>query len=65
MRRMGKRAIRGVRADVPVISTSGYNEVEATRRFSGKALAGFVEKPFTPALLATKLAAILPRKPPT
>ena len=58
------RAIRGVRTDVPVILTSGYNEVEATRRFTGKGLAGFLEKPFTPALLATKLAAILPRKPP-
>lgn len=54
------RAIRGMRTDVPVILTSGYNEVEATRRFTGKDLAGFLEKPFTPTLLATKLAAILP-----
>ena len=53
------RAIRSVRGDVPVMLTSGYNEVEATRRFSDIGLAGFIEKPFTPADLAGKLAKIL------
>jgi CheY-like chemotaxis protein len=53
------RAIRSVRGDVPVMLMSGYNEVEATRRFSDTGLAGFIEKPFTPADLAGKLAKIL------
>ena len=56
------RAIRGVRADVPVILTSGYNEMEATRQFTGKGLAGFLEKPFTPISVGAKLAHILPPK---
>jgi PAS domain S-box-containing protein len=54
------RAIRNVRSDVPVILTSGYNEIEATRRVTSKGLAGFLEKPFTPRDLAAKLAKVLP-----
>jgi len=53
------RAIRSVRSDVPVILTSGYSEIEATRRFTGKGLAGFLEKPFTPADLAMRLRKVL------
>jgi two-component system, cell cycle sensor histidine kinase and response regulator CckA len=49
-------------SDVPVILTSGYNEIEATRRFTSKGLAGFIEKPFMPSELAAKLAAVLPMK---
>ena len=55
------RAIRRVRADVPVMLASGYSEVEATRRFTGQGLSGFLEKPFTPTDLAKKLAQILPQ----
>jgi PAS domain S-box-containing protein len=53
------RELRRVREDVPVILTSGYNEVEATRRFTAKGLAGFLQKPFGPDDLAEKLAAAL------
>lgn len=52
-------AIRRVRADAPVILMSGYDEIEATRRFVSKGLAGFLEKPFTAANLAAKLAKVL------
>ena len=34
------------RADIPVILCSGYNALEATRRFSSEGLAGFIQKPF-------------------
>jgi DNA-binding NtrC family response regulator len=51
--------MRRVHAGVPVILTSGYNEIEATRRFTSKGLAGFLQKPFTPHELAAKLAAAL------
>ena len=53
------REIRRVRADVPVILTSGYNEIEATRRFTAKGLAGFLQKPFTPKELTQKLSLAL------
>ncbi|HWZ85805.1 MAG TPA: PAS domain S-box protein [Thermoanaerobaculia bacterium] len=57
------REIRRVRADTPVILTSGYSEIEATRRFTAKGLAGFLEKPFTPSDLAAKLAKVVfPKK---
>ena len=58
------REIRRLRADVPVILSSGYNEIEATRRFTAKGLAGFLQKPFTPKELGQKLAlALRPRLP--
>ncbi|MFA4985205.1 MAG: PAS domain S-box protein [Candidatus Brocadiia bacterium] len=38
--------LRRIKQDVPVILTSGYNELDATNRFVGKGLAGFVQKPF-------------------
>ena len=41
-------AIRLIREDVPVVLMSGFNEQDAISRFSGKNLAGFVQKPFTP-----------------
>jgi CheY-like chemotaxis protein len=53
------RALRGLREDVPVILTSGYNEIEATRRFTSKGLAGFLQKPFGPDDLASKLTVAL------
>lgn len=34
------------RTDIPVILCSGYNAIEATRRFSSQGLAGFIQKPF-------------------
>ena len=40
------RELRRIRRDVRVILTSGYNEQEATSRFAGKGLAGFMQKPF-------------------
>jgi hypothetical protein len=34
------REMKTIRGDVRVILSSGYNEVEAVRRFTGKGLAG-------------------------
>jgi FixJ family two-component response regulator len=45
-------------SNVPVILSSGFNEVEAVRRFTGKGLAGFIQKPYTARTLAEKLAGI-------
>ncbi len=47
--------LRRIRADVPVILSSGFSEQEATSRFAGKGLAGFLEKPFSPQTLLDKI----------
>lgn len=47
--------LREIDPSVPVILSSGYDESEATRRFSQSRLAGFIQKPYT----ASKLVAIL------
>ncbi|HET7540652.1 MAG TPA: response regulator [Polyangiaceae bacterium] len=53
------RELRRIRAEVPVILSSGYTELEAMRRFGEKGLAGFLQKPFTPKELGKKLALAL------
>lgn len=47
--------LQKIRPAVPVVLSSGYNEAEATRSFTGKGLAGFVQKPYTAAQLAEEL----------
>jgi signal transduction histidine kinase/CheY-like chemotaxis protein len=41
------RELRKFRADLPVVLTSGYDETEATQRFSARELAGFLPKPYS------------------
>ena len=65
------RRLREVRADVPVILSSGYNEQDAIRRFTGvadaapaageQALAGFIQKPYLPGDLVAKMRAAVGR----
>ncbi len=40
------RQLRVIDPAVRVLLSSGYNEQEATRRFAGKGLAGFLQKPY-------------------
>ena len=47
--------LKAIRPDVPVILASGYDQTEAMRRFTGKPLAGFIQKPFTAAHLAEQV----------
>ncbi|MCY2923888.1 MAG: CHASE domain-containing protein [Planctomycetota bacterium] len=49
------RILRSVQPDIQVILCSGYNEQDVTQRFVGKGLAGFIQKPFEYATLASKL----------
>ena len=51
--------LKGIREDIRVVLSSGYNEADATRRFTGKGLAGFVQKPYTAAYLAEKIKIVL------
>lgn len=48
--------------DARVILMSGYSEQEATSRFVGKGLAGFLQKPYTPNDLRAKLLSVLIEK---
>ena len=58
----GEEAFRKMRRHHPgvtVILCSGYNEHNATQRFAGKGLAGFVQKPYNMAALREKLKEVL------
>ena len=55
------RGLRSVQPGVKVILSSGYNEAEAIRRFAGKGLAGFVQKPYTATRLAHAIRSVLSR----
>jgi len=43
--------LRRINKNVKVVLSSGYNEQDATSRFTGKGLAGFVQKPYLPQAL--------------
>ncbi|MEI6634704.1 MAG: PAS domain S-box protein [Chlamydiota bacterium] len=51
-------ALRRIKPDVKVILSSGYNEREATQRFPGKGLAGFIKKPYEMAALLAELSRV-------
>jgi CheY-like chemotaxis protein len=58
----GEEAIHHLKIADPsvlVILSSGFNEVEAVQRFTGKHLAGFLQKPYTATALAEKVTSIL------
>ncbi|MCP4546467.1 MAG: PAS domain S-box protein [bacterium] len=54
--------MRSICPQVSVILCSGYNEQDATHRFAGKGLSGFIQKPFSLTTLREALQAILPRE---
>jgi PAS domain S-box-containing protein len=49
--------MRRLHPQLRVVLSSGYNEAEATRRFAGRGLSGFLQKPYTADLLAEKVKA--------
>jgi PAS domain S-box-containing protein len=53
------RELRRIKSDVRVIISSGYSEQEVIDRFSGKGLAGFLQKPYRLEDLQEKLSAAL------
>ena len=63
----GKEAfaeMRRVRSDLPVVLMSGFNEQDAIAQFTGKGLAGFLQKPFQFEELMTVMRATLGRDTP-
>ncbi len=53
--------LQGINPDVPVILSSGFDETDATRRFTTVKPAGFLQKPYTAQRLVNIVAAVLKR----
>jgi PAS domain S-box-containing protein len=53
------RQMQRIRATSKVIISSGYNEVEAIRRFTTKGIGGFIQKPYTASKLASTVKRVL------
>jgi len=51
--------LKNINPDVRVLLSSGYNEQDATNRFVGKGLAGFIQKPYSADAFAKKLQEVL------
>jgi PAS domain S-box-containing protein len=50
-----------INSRVPIILSSGFNQVEIIERFTGKGIAGFLQKPYTAAALAAEIKRALER----
>lgn len=53
------QALMEIRSDTPVILSSGFNETEATDRFVGQGLAGFLQKPYGPGELIRAIRQVI------
>ncbi|MDQ2901417.1 MAG: response regulator, partial [Acidobacteriota bacterium] len=51
--------LREIRPDIPVIVSSGYNEVEVVGRFAKQGITGFVQKPYSASRLVEEVRSIL------
>lgn len=51
--------MRLIKKDIPVILSSGYNEQEIEKKYSGTGLAGFLQKPYDMELLISKITELL------
>ena len=53
------RELRLLKPDVKVIMSSGFSEHEVTQKFTGKGLAGFIQKPYRLGVLEEAIRRIL------
>jgi CheY-like chemotaxis protein len=51
--------LKALQPSVPVILSSGFSETEAMRRFAGKGVGAFIQKPYRAAELATKVKDVI------
>ena len=51
--------LRQIRPEVPVILSSGFDELELSRRFSASGVAGVLQKPYTVAAMMAKVTSAL------
>jgi CheY-like chemotaxis protein len=59
------RELRLIKPDVRVVLSSGFSEQDATTRFAGKGLAGFIQKPYRATALVELLQSVLESAPET
>ena len=52
-------AMRQIDPSIPVVATSGHNEVVAIQKFAGRGIDSFLQKPYTGAQLAEKVKMVL------
>lgn len=52
-------AARALNGQLPVLLMSGFSESEATAKFAGQGLAGFIQKPFEVSALVEQLARVI------
>ncbi len=57
------RELRKIKPGVQVLLSSGYNEQDATSRFAGRGLAGFLQKPYTAGELVERVRALFVPRP--
>ena len=50
-----------VHGGIPIVLSSGFNEAEAVRRFEGKGLAGFLQKPYKASVLLETVKRVMLR----
>jgi len=53
------RQLRELDDEVPVLVMSGYSEQELASRFAGAGASGFIQKPFHPSSLLSRLGRLL------
>jgi CheY-like chemotaxis protein len=58
------RELQRIRTDIPVVLSSGYTEEDVVQRFAGKAIAGFVHKPYNIENLRTAFKPLVDKGPP-
>ena len=46
------KKLKGIRPDIPVLLSRGFNEAEVVRRFQASGVTGFLQKPYTARHLA-------------
>jgi DNA-binding NtrC family response regulator len=51
--------LRKIHPTLPVLLMSGFSELEATFRFAGQGLAGFIQKPFETVALVEQLRLVI------
>ncbi len=56
--------LRKVDPQIPIVLSSGYNQVEIIRRFTKQNITGFLEKPYTVTQLREAIAKALPESAP-
>lgn len=52
-------AVRAINGQLPVLLMSGFSESEATAKFAGQGLAGFIQKPFEVSALVEQLSRVI------